>query len=91
MVSSSEAFAKFSIWKNLKTSLNVTVIERGQPEDVYSGRVDTVDPDASLVGICVGIKEYRTFDVGKAVFSLEPDRLVVERDEVEWLIFEVEL
>jgi hypothetical protein len=90
MVSSSEAFAKFSTWKNDKTSLRVTVIERGQPEDVFSGRIDTLDPDASLVGICVGVKQYGTFDVADAVFSIEPDRVVVERDDLEWLIFEEE-
>ncbi len=71
MVSSSEAFAKFSTWKNLKTSLRVTVIERGKPEDVFSARIDALDPDASQVGICVGVKQYATFDVGEAAFSVE--------------------
>lgn len=90
MVSFSEAFAKFSTWKNDKTSLRVTVIERDQPEDVFSGRIDTLDPNALLVGICVGVKQYGTFDVTDAVFSIEPNRVVVERDDLEWLIFEEE-
>jgi hypothetical protein len=90
MVSASEAFSKFSIWKNDRTSLRVTVIERDQPEDVFSGRIDTFDPDALLIGICVGVKQYGTFDVTGATFSVEPDRVVVERDDLEWLIFEKE-
>jgi hypothetical protein len=70
--------------------LRVTVIERGKPEDVFSAHIDGIDPDASLVGICVGVKQYASFDVGAAVFSVEPARMVVARDDVEWLIFEEE-
>ena len=91
MASSSETFERFSKWKNSRTPLKVTVIERGQPEDTYSGRIDTTDSVAGLVGICIGVKSYRTFDVGDAVFSIEPDRVVVARDDVEWLVFEEEV
>jgi hypothetical protein len=89
MVSSSEAFAKFSIWKNLRTSLSVTVIERGKPEDALSGRIEALDPDAPLVGMIVEGK-YLQFDVAEAVFSIEARRVVVARDDMEWLIFEEE-
>ncbi len=88
MASSSEAFAKFSTWKNRKTSLSVTVIESGKSADTFSGCIDAIDPDALQVGICVGAKQYVTFDVEDAVFSIEPVRLVAERDDLEWLIFE---
>jgi hypothetical protein len=87
MASSSEAFEKFSTWKNLRTSLSVTVIERGKPEDTFSGRIDALDPDAPLVGMIAGGK-YLQFDVGDAVFSIESCRVVVTRDDAEWLIFE---
>lgn len=90
MSSSSETFERFSRWKNSRTSLKVTVIERGQPEDVYSGRIDATDSDAEFVGICIGVKSYRTFEVTGSVFSIESDRVVVARDDVEWLIFEEE-
>ncbi|MGD0096635.1 MAG: hypothetical protein ABSB60_09070 [Terracidiphilus sp.] len=87
MASSSEAFAKFSTWKNLRTSLRVTVIDRGKPEDILSGRIDALDPDAPLVGMISG-GMYVQFPVAGAVFSVEPDRVVVSRDDLEWLIFE---
>jgi len=87
MASSSEAFAKLSTWKNLRTSLRVTVIDRGKPEDILSGRIDALDPDAPLVGMISG-GMYVQFPVAGAVFSVEPDRVVVSRDDLEWLIFE---
>lgn len=88
MASSSEAFEKFSTWKNLSTSLSVTVIDRGKPEESLSGHIDALDPDASLVGMIVG-NRYLQFVVADAVFSVEPDRVVVSRDDSEWLIFEL--
>jgi hypothetical protein len=89
MASSSEAFAKLSQWSNDKTWLNVTVIERGQPEDALYVRVAAVDEEASLIGV-VGKKmhSWGNFDVGQAEFSIESARLTVSRDDLEWLIFE---
>ena len=88
MASSSEAFAKFSTWKSFKTSLKVTVIEKGESKEVLSGRIDAIDEDASLVGISLGIKRWRTFDVDGSIFSVEPTRVVATRDESDWLVFE---
>lgn len=91
MASSSEAFEKFSIWKNSRTWLKVTVIERGQPENVFSARICGLYPDDSLVDL-VG-REMHSFgmlNVTGAEFSLEPGRIVVSREDVEWLIFEEE-
>jgi hypothetical protein len=88
MTSSSEAFEKFSIWKKLNTPLSVTVIERNQPEQVFLGRIDAIDSGASQVGILVEPREYGTFDVDGAEFSIESNRVVVSRDDLEWLIFE---
>lgn len=67
MASSSEAFEKFSQWKTLKTWLNVTVIERGKPEDVFPGvYVFGVDKEASQVGIVQpSTRGHAAFDVGK--------------------------
>jgi hypothetical protein len=91
MTSSSEAFEKFSLWSDSKTWLKVTVIERGRPEDVLSVRICGLDKDASLVGV-VGkpMHSFAQFDVDEAEFSIEPDRIVVSREDVEWLIFEVD-
>jgi hypothetical protein len=89
MISSSEAFEKFSIWNTRRTSLKVTVIERGKPEDVYLAWIDALDEDASQVGIKVtGASGFGVFDVGQAEFSWELGRLVASRDDAEWLIFE---
>jgi hypothetical protein len=91
MLSSSEAFEKFSTWKNSKTWLNVTVIERGQPEHVLSLRIIRLDEGPSLVNV-IG-RETHTFgefDVTGAEFSWEPGRMVVSREDIEWLIFEEE-
>jgi hypothetical protein len=89
MASSSEAFEKLSAWKNSKTWLNVTVIERGKPEQNLYVRIGAVDEEAALIGV-VGEKmhSWSNFDVGEAEFSIEPRRLVVSREDVEWLIFE---
>jgi hypothetical protein len=90
MASSSEAFEKFETWKNARTWLNVTVIERGKPEDKLFVRIIGTDEEANLVGI-VGevMHSFSQFDVGQADFSVEPGRIVVSRDDLEWLIFEV--
>jgi hypothetical protein len=89
MASSSEAFEKFSTWNISKTWLRVTVIERGQPEDALSLRICGLDTEQSLVGV-VGKEphSFGQFDVGGAEFFMEPGRMVVSRDDVEWLIFE---
>jgi hypothetical protein len=90
MASSSEAFEKFSQWNKRKTWLNVTEIERGEPERMYPAvRIDAFEEDSSEVGILdPELRGYKTFDVEGAEFSIEPDRVVVSRDDVEWLIFE---
>lgn len=89
MASLSEAFVKLSEWNNRKTWLNVTVIERGKPEDKLYVRIGAVDEEASLIGV-VGKKmhSWANFDVGEAEFSIESARLVVSREDLEWLIFE---
>jgi hypothetical protein len=54
-------------------------------------RIFGVDEEAKLVGI-VGkvMHSFGQFDVGQAEFSVEADRMVVSRDDLEWLIFEVD-
>lgn len=91
MASSSEAFEKFSIWKNSKSWLKVTVIERGQSENVHSVRIIRLDEEPSLINV-IGreMHSFGEFDVSGAEFSWEPGRMVVSRDDVEWLIFEEE-
>jgi hypothetical protein len=91
MASSSETFAKFSTWKNLDTPLRVTMIERDEPETVLFGRIDAIDEDASQVGIISSERQYGTFKVDGAEFSIEPGRVVVSRNDAEWLIFESEV
>ena len=89
MASSSEAFEKFSIWKNSKRPLRVTVIEHGKTSDVFDARIDALDPEASIVGICFDeTRTFTQFDVGGAEFSIEESRVVATRNESDWLIFE---
>jgi hypothetical protein len=89
MASSSEAFEKFSKWKNRKTSLRVTMIERGETEVVFRVVIDALDEDASQVGILApDERKYGMFDIGESAFFIEPGRVVVSREDVEWLIFE---
>ena len=89
MASSSEAFERFSAWKNLSTPLRVTIIERGKSEVVLAVVIDVLDEDASKVGVLnPDERRYGLFDVGEADFFVEPERLVVSRGDVEWLIFE---
>ena len=59
------------MWKKDKTWLNVTVIEKGQPEDKLLARIVAVDEDASLVAI-VGKEMHSsyTFDVEESEFSI---------------------
>jgi len=91
MASSSEAFEKFSIWKNSKSWLKVTVIERGQPENVHSVRIIRLDEEPPLVNV-IGREthSFGEFDVTGAEFFWEPGRMVVSREDIEWLIFEEE-
>ena len=91
MASSSEAFEKFSIWKKERIWLRVTVIERGQPEDVYSLRIFSLDEGSSLIDLVGEVPHsFPQFDVSGAEFSMESGRTVVSREDVEWLIFEEE-
>ncbi len=89
MASASEAFKKFSMWKNLKTPLSVTVIEDGSPVEVLQARVYCVDPEAGLVGV-VGSKmhSFTDFDVSGVEFSIEPRRVSATRNDSDWLVFE---
>jgi hypothetical protein len=89
MASSSEAFEKLSQWKIDKTWLNVTVIERGKPEDKLLVRIAAIDEEASLIGTAgKKMHSFSKFDVEDAEFSIESGRMVVSRDDLEWLIFE---
>jgi hypothetical protein len=47
MASSSEAFAKFSKWKNSSTSLKVM---KGEKSKILYGRIWASDPTVSIVG-----------------------------------------
>jgi hypothetical protein len=91
MASSSEAFEKLSVWKNSKTWLNVIVIERGQRAKEFFLRIAGLDEEQSMIGV-VGeaMHSFAQFDVGESQFSVEPKRLVVSREDIEWLIFEEE-
>jgi hypothetical protein len=68
----------------------VTVIERDAPEERIFARVSALDEEAEFVGL-VGeaMHSFSRFDVGGAEFSVEENRLVVSRNDLEWLIFEV--
>jgi len=91
MASSSEAFEKFSTWKNAKTSLKVTVIIKGKTDDVLVGwKIFGVDSDASQIGFFNPSVMHSSvvFDVEDSTFSIEPSRLVATRNESDWIIFE---
>ena len=90
MASSSEAFEKFWMWKNSKTSLKVTVIVGGKTIDLLMGRIFGVDPEASQVGLSnpLVMHSFIAFDVEDVEFSIEGSRLVATRNESDWVIFE---
>ncbi len=72
MASSSEAFAKFEIWRKSKTPLKVTVIERGKPADVGFGRIASLDAEEGLVAVAIdALRAFATFNRrnGKADFA----------------------
>jgi 2-polyprenyl-6-methoxyphenol hydroxylase-like FAD-dependent oxidoreductase len=91
MASSSEAFSKFSIWKSLNTPLTVTIIERDEPEIVASGRIDALHEATSQLGVISTERLFGWFDIEGAEFSIERGRIVVSRNDTEWLIFESEV
>ena len=67
------------------------MIERGDPEVVFRVVIDALDEAASQVGILASEeRKFGMFDIGESAFFVEPGRLVVSRDDVEWLIFEEE-
>jgi len=90
MASSSEAFEKFEMWKNSKTSLKVTMIVDGKPGDVLMGRIFHAESETSLVGLSnpLVMHSFARFDVEDAEFSIEDSRLVATRNESDWIIFE---
>jgi hypothetical protein len=88
MASSSEAFEKFWIWKNLKTSVRVTVIVGGQVEDIVLCKVFGVDKEASQVGISTGRDWARAIDLEEAEIFVEPGRVVATRNDSDWIVFE---
>lgn len=90
MASSSEAFEKFEMWRNSKTSLKVTVIVGGKTTEVLMGRIFCADSDASQIGLLNPLVMHSSvaFDVEDASFSIEESRLVATRNESDWIIFE---
>ena len=90
MASSSEAFEKFEIWKNSKTSLKVTVIVGGQTIDVLMGKLFFVDSESLLVGISnpLVIHSFKQIDLEDAAFSVEDTSLSATRNESDWIVFE---
>ncbi len=90
MASSSEAFEKFEMWKNSKTSLKVTLIVEGKTVDVLMGRIFCADAEASQVGLSnpLVMHSFVDFDVEDSSFSIEETRLVATRNESDWIVFE---
>ena len=88
MSSETEAYARFDHWKSNRTILKVTVIEGGSKPDILFGRVFGTDPDASLVGIVLGIHQYQNFDIAGAVFEIETTRLTATKNKADWIVFE---
>jgi hypothetical protein len=67
------------------------MIERDESEIVLSGRIDTIDEDESMVGIIGLDRRFGAFEVDEAEFCIEDERVVVSREDAEWLIFEIDL
>jgi len=88
MASASEAFAKFAALKEARTHLKVTVIVKGKTDEVIEGRIFGVDPEASQVGIVLGMHRCVDFDVEDAEFSVEPKRVTATRNDADWIVFE---
>jgi hypothetical protein len=89
MTSSSEAFSKFSMWKNLKSPLRVTVIVNGKTTELLLVRVYAIDDELSIVGtVGSAMHSFSDFDVEDSVFSVEPKRVVATRNESDWIVFE---
>lgn len=90
MASSSEAFAKFRIWKNSNTVLKVTVVTKGGKPDILRGWIFSVDEPNFLVGFALKDRSLRTFDVSDADFRVGSRIVEAERGEdgEDFLVFE---
>jgi hypothetical protein len=88
MASSSEAFAKFSIWRSRKTPLKVTCIVGGKTDAVLEGWIMAIDPDAELLSVTTGMHRWQLFNVEGSTFSVEDSMVVATLGESDWLVFE---
>jgi hypothetical protein len=88
MASSREAFLKFSMWKNSKTLLRLTVYERGT-EDHFTGSIYHVDELEFVVGFSDDLTHsHIPLDFRRASFEIERRRLVAVDERVGKVIFE---
>jgi hypothetical protein len=89
MASSTDAFEKFSKWKNSRTVLRLTVYERGAV-DHFIGSINHVDFDGEIVGFTLDAA--RTFlpplDLSGAVYTVEPFRVEAADRRIGKVIFE---
>jgi hypothetical protein len=89
MASSSETFAKLDTWRKSNTPLKVTVIVGGKTTDVLTARIGGMDPDAGLVALAFDeTRSFKSLDIEDAEYSVEQSRVVVTRNESDWLVFE---
>ena len=69
--------------------MKVTLIVGGKTTDVLFVRIAAIDPEAGLVGLSTGkMHEFPRLDIEDSEYSVEPSRLVVTRNESDWLTFE---
>lgn len=89
MTSSAEAFSKFSIWKNLKSPLRMTIIVNGNTTEVLFCRVYSIDEASSIVGTVGSTPHsFKDFEVEGSVFSVESKRVVATRNDSDWIVFD---
>jgi hypothetical protein len=63
MNTTEEAFAKFEIWRNSQTFLNLTVIERNKEPEILRGQIISIDEGLSLICFSANKSQFPRLDL----------------------------
>jgi hypothetical protein len=85
---SEEAFAKFEMWKNLKTDLKFTDVTKGEMPKILRGCISSLDRETYRVSFAVtATRSFETLDLCDASFLVGKCVVEAEREE-DYLMFE---
>jgi hypothetical protein len=82
-----EAFVKFRAWKDSRTSLRLTIVQKGESPEIHRGQISAIDEAFGLLNFVDKARSLLPINLTGASFRIGKMTLEAERDG-DYLKFE---